>query len=65
MNKVRVYKTQTLVTTIEVDDKLAQCLSGDCNEDDYDKAVEKGAALAEKELWEVDDEDYEFVVLDD
>jgi len=66
MNKVRVYKTQTLVTTIEVDDKLAQCLSGDCDSDQWDAASQKGIELAETAaVWEMEEEDYEFKVLED
>lgn len=66
MNKVRVYKTQTLVATIEVDDKLAQNLSGDCDADQWDEAVEEGIKLAEAlNEWEMEEEDYEFKVLED
>ena len=66
MHKVRVYKTQTLVTTIDVDDKLAQNLSGDCDSDQWDIANQKGIELAETVAgWEMEEEDYEFKVLED
>ena len=66
MRLVRVYKTVTMSTVIEVSDKLAQNLSGDCDEDTFDDAYKDGVQLAEdRGNWAPEEQDYEFDVLED